>query len=215
MSLELAEITRRLSNLLRTGTISEADYTVARVRVESGGLHTDWLPWLTQRAGTDADWWAPEIGEQVLILAPGGELGSAVVLPGLYSDNHPAPASDPDLRIAKFADGAEASYHRKTGTLTVKTLGNAVIQVGGDATAEVSGKATIKTSGDISVEAGGKARIKTGGDAMVEAGGKATIKASAIDLNTGTMKGVVTGECVCAFTGAPHSMVSTTVKAGI
>ncbi|MDN4696283.1 hypothetical protein QYZ44_21395 [Vibrio parahaemolyticus] len=36
--------------------------------------------------------------------------------------------------------------------------------------------------------------------------------ADLITMNGG--KGVVQGDCICAFTGAPHSDLSTTVKAG-
>ncbi|UMT46983.1 hypothetical protein AOY90_15755 [Escherichia coli] len=42
----------------------------------------DWLQWLTHRAGRSRTWWAPSVGEQVLILAVGGELDTAFVLPG-------------------------------------------------------------------------------------------------------------------------------------
>ncbi|MEE9357245.1 hypothetical protein [Candidatus Vondammii sp. HM_W22] len=40
MSYELAEIERRLANLIRLGTVEQADYDKARVRVRSGELLT-------------------------------------------------------------------------------------------------------------------------------------------------------------------------------
>jgi hypothetical protein len=55
-------------------------------------------------------------------------------------------------------------------------------------------------------------RIIAGGDALLKSGAKATIQAVSIDLNAGGgMKGVVQGDCICAFTGAPHGHVSGTV----
>ncbi len=49
----------------------------------------------------------------------------------------------------------------------------------------------------------------------VTAGESATVEAPVINLKTetGTMAGVVTGACICQFTGNPHSDVSATVKA--
>lgn len=51
--------------------------------------------------------------------------------------------------------------------------------------------------------------------ARIQAGSKATVQAPAIELDTKTgMKGVVQGDCICAFTGAPHGHISATVVAG-
>ena len=90
------EASRRIENLLRLCTVAEVRTThPARCRVRTGQLLTDWLPWLTLRAGATAGtWWAPEPGEQCLLLSPGGDLRQGVVLPGLYSDqNHPPPGA--------------------------------------------------------------------------------------------------------------------------
>ncbi len=56
--------------MIRTGLVVETDPTpVAAVRI-IGGMCTDWLQWLTHRAGRSRTWWAaPSVGEQVLILA--------------------------------------------------------------------------------------------------------------------------------------------------
>lgn len=60
------------------------------------------------------------------------------------------------------------------------------------------------TSSDVETEAGCKWTVK--------AANEATIDAPVIKLNKGT--GVVTGECICHFTGLPHGDVSLTVLAG-
>lgn len=53
--------------------------------------------------------------------------------------------------------------------------------------------------------------------ATVNCTGKATVKASggidADGMGTGAVKGCVQGDCICAFTGAPHSHISASVKA--
>lgn len=49
---EIADLRRRLSNLLRIGTISAVNYKEAVARVKIGDLETTWLPWLL-RDGDD------------------------------------------------------------------------------------------------------------------------------------------------------------------
>lgn len=59
--------------------------------------------------------------------------------------------------------------------------------------------------------------MTTSGSITATATGSATINASGIGLKGGatTPIGVVQGNCVCAFTGAPHPQISATVKATI
>ncbi|WP_312826991.1 phage baseplate assembly protein V, partial [Escherichia coli] len=79
-------------------------------RVQSGGIQTTWLNWLTTRAGRSRTWWAPSVGEQVLLLAIGGELDTAFVLPGIFSDDNPAPSASADAWQVVFPDGAVIEY---------------------------------------------------------------------------------------------------------
>ncbi len=89
MNAQYNEILRFIRNMIRTGIIVETDLNAGRCRVQTGGMCTDWLQWLTHRAGRSRTWWAPSVGEQVLILAVGGELDTAFVLPGIYSGDNP------------------------------------------------------------------------------------------------------------------------------
>lgn len=84
------DILRLLRNLIRIGTVSAVDLDNGLCRVETGGNLTDWLNWLTCRAGRTRSWSAPSVGEQVLIFALGGELDTAFVLCGIFSDYFPA-----------------------------------------------------------------------------------------------------------------------------
>ena len=130
-SLNPTELLRRLENAVRLGTIAQVRHAApARCRVKTGENTTDWLPWMTQRAGKDRTWWAPEVGEQVLVLSPGGNMGSGVVLPGIYSDSHPQPDDDPDVSCVKFEDGASMEYNRATGELTIDVIRAIVLIVG-------------------------------------------------------------------------------------
>ncbi|EFD5316978.1 TPA: DNA-binding transcriptional regulator [Escherichia coli] len=115
----IQELARALRNMIRTGIIVETDLNAGRCRVQTGGMCTDWLQWLTCRAGRSRTWWAPSVGEQVLILAVGGELDTAFVLPGIYSGDNPAPSASADALHIRFPDGAVIEYEPETSALTV------------------------------------------------------------------------------------------------
>ena len=141
----LIELARRLANVVRPGVVAETDYALARVRVEYGGpgAVTGWLPWLAARAGGDRSWWAPEIGEQVLILAPSGELSNGIVLAGLYQSNRPAPAASSDKHLVRYSDGAEIEYDRAAHRL------RAVLPEGG--AAEITAPDGVTITGDVAI----------------------------------------------------------------
>ena len=118
----LQDVLRLLRNMIRTGVVVEIDLDDGRCRVQTGGIVTDWLQWLTARAGRSRSWWAPSVGEQVVIFAIGGELDTAFVIPGIFSDDHPAPSASADAFHITFPDGAVIEYEPETGALTVSGI---------------------------------------------------------------------------------------------
>ena len=114
-----AELSRLVANLIRIGTVSDVDYAKARIRVQIAEIRTDWVPWIEARAGTDVSWWAPEPGEQVMVLSPGGDTAQAVALPALFRAAAPPPADTADKRRVTFADGASVEYDRAAHVLTI------------------------------------------------------------------------------------------------
>ena len=123
------DLLRRLENLLRPGTVHVVDHAAARIRVASGDLLTDWLPWFERRAGTTRSWSPPTIGEQCLLLCPGGEMAAGLVLVGLYSDGHPAPVDGPDLHHAVFSDGAVIEYDQAAHALSATLPAGATVSI--------------------------------------------------------------------------------------
>lgn len=51
MNAQLTEIMRLITNLIRTGTVTEVDREKWLCRVKVGELETNWINWLTLRAG--------------------------------------------------------------------------------------------------------------------------------------------------------------------
>ncbi|WP_417329570.1 phage baseplate assembly protein V [Halomonas cupida] len=119
--MDLIELQRLIHNLIRLGTIAEVDHARARVRVQSGELLTNWLPWVEARAGATRDWDPPTEGEQVAVFSPGGDPAAGFVITGLFSDAHPAPADSSNLWRRVFPDEALIEYDHQAHRLSAVT----------------------------------------------------------------------------------------------
>ncbi|BAO20611.1 putative baseplate assembly protein V [Pseudomonas phage PPpW-3] len=197
---DATETQRILSNLIRIGKISALDETTARVKVDVAGLTTDWLPWAVARAGSTRTWSAPRIGEQVVVLSPHGDPAQGVVMPSLYQDAHPAPASSKDQETIVYPDGTSIDYNSATNTYTMTVVGNAQVTV-------ICKNATIKAATSVRLEAPSTTvtgNLAVGGALTVT--GNATISGSSLThagKNVGSTHrhtGVTTGS---GTSGAP------------
>lgn len=85
----VAELERRVSNVLRYGTIHDVEGWRVRVAwgVQSGGepALSAWVPWLTTRAGAALTWSPPSIGERCLLLSPEGDMRMGVAALAIYT----------------------------------------------------------------------------------------------------------------------------------
>lgn len=140
----LAEINRLLENLIRFGTVAEVQHVPPRVKVQTGGMLTTWLPWLAWRAGENREWDPPTVNEQVLLLSPSGQLANGVAVTGLFSDLIPANGERAGLHRRTYADGAVVEYdsvaHHLVATLpdggTTELISTGGIHIKGDITHE-------------------------------------------------------------------------------
>jgi len=144
---EITELNRRVSNLIRIGVVEQFDAANAMVRIRIGGTLTTWLAWLTHRAGDDISWHAPDIGEQVMVLAPSGELSQAVVLKGLYQNSNPPPVNDPNKHHIRYKDGAVIEYDRATHHL------KAILPAGATTELVSTGGLTIEATDGVLINA--------------------------------------------------------------
>lgn len=125
---ETADLSRRLESVVRLGTIAEIDHAAARVRVKSGGNDSNWLAWLSLRAGETREWNPPTRGEQCLVLSPGGEMAAGIVLVGIFSDAIAAPSESPDEHLRVYPDGARIHYNHATGALSATGIKTAMVK---------------------------------------------------------------------------------------
>lgn len=200
------DLQRRLANMIRRGLVHSVDFEaeppLVRVKYAEDAV-SGWLPWVAGRVGHAASWEPLKIGEPVMIFSESGEMSMGVVMPSFPSANMPMPSQDPNKHVTKYEDGTTVTYDRSAGKLTLDVVT--------DIEVIAANKVSVQCS-SADVNASDKVTVSAGGDVSVSAGGDVLADGSNIKLNGGA--GVVTGACVCPFTGSPHSDFSAVVFAG-
>ncbi len=132
-----------ISNVVQIGKIVKAEKddpkppdgsasVLVHIGGEEEGTYTrNWMPWVTARAGYDAEWWQPELNEQVVVVAPSGNLSLGIIIGTLFrgdwlsikaSDDQDAkpeaglktpPEDKQHIYRRLFADGSEVSFDKK------------------------------------------------------------------------------------------------------
>ncbi|MBU2706478.1 phage baseplate assembly protein V [Zooshikella marina] len=145
----VSQLERKLANTVIIGVISDVDYEDALVRIVSGDFISSWVPWLTTRAHHDREYWAPEVGEQVIMFSPDGELEQGVILPALYQSKFNKLANHPDIHIKQYKDNTTFVYDRKNSELKINIAENG--------TTEIVSTGGVSIKGDVYVEGNIKA----------------------------------------------------------
>ena len=151
-----AELLRLIHNLIRLGTVEHVDLASARCRVKFGEIITGWIPWISQRSGETKVWSPPTLGEQVLVLSPGGDHGCAVAICGLFSASFPAPSASSDVFLMKFPDGALLQYDYEQHHLKATIPGSAELEASDGVTikADTVIDGSLSVSGDVTFDGG-------------------------------------------------------------
>ena len=166
----VARLERLLHRTIQVGSVSDVDLGRARVRVaydrdENGRpVRTGWLRWNAGRAGATRDWNPPSIGEQVLLLAPGGDLAAAVVVGAFFQDAHPPPAGDAEKHLVAYPDGAEIDYDAASHHLRVELPAGATVALSAPGGVSVNGELTVKGDVDVSGSIEGRSVADAQGD---------------------------------------------------
>jgi phage baseplate assembly protein V len=133
MNFNLADLSRRLENIVRLGTIFDVRHSKKpHVRVKLGEIVTDWLPVFTLRAGDTKTWSPTTKGEQCIVFSPSGDLGAGAVLVGINSQHNQAPDENPDNTRTEYKDGAIFDYNHEDShyKITLPTSGKVTINIG-------------------------------------------------------------------------------------
>ncbi|WP_336286652.1 phage baseplate assembly protein V [Cronobacter dublinensis] len=165
MEYTLAEMWRRLNNLIRRGTVHSVQLRPPRVRVSFGTDPVNntehlsaWLPWYTRADAGMQEWSVPAVGCPATVLSEGGDIRNGVVLVGMITDDQTPAGDSAEVYATRYGNGA---------SVAVDTAGNAMaisLPAGGTVSVDCPGGATLK--GDLKVEgninATGEVADKTG-----------------------------------------------------
>jgi len=201
----------------RLGIVTRTDTARCRVKVRfpaRDDVESWWLDVLQLKTHRDKVYWVPDVGEHVAcFLDEHGEDG--VVAGAIYSQADPAPIDSQDKRHVLHDDGTIEEYDRRSHRWLLdltQSQGTAVVRNGAVSVVVGPEGVTVDADGDVAVTAQGDVTADAAGSVAVTAGTEATVDAPMIRHNSGT--GVVTGECICHFTGKPHGDISSVVTAG-
>ena len=192
--LNTADLQHRLSQLVALGTVVETDYEKARVKVTIGEWTSTWLPWITSRASNDISWWALEIGEQVLVISPSGDMAQGVVIGSIYQQQEEqqlisdiAVEQRQSIHRVKYQDGTTIEYDREKHLLKADVKGDVELLVEKNVTATVTGDVAMTVQGQLTATVTKSAIIKadtitleSAGDMTLKAGGNMKLNAAHI-----------------------------------
>ncbi|MBM6607932.1 phage baseplate assembly protein V [Enterobacteriaceae bacterium RIT814] len=138
MNAQMTEIMRLITNLIRTGIVTEVDREGWQCRVKTGELETNWINWLTYRAGNSRTWWCPSPGEQVVLFSLGGNLETAFALPAIYSNEFPPPSDSESADVTQYGDGGWFEYDPATGRWYIRGIKSVVVEAADSITYKTS-----------------------------------------------------------------------------
>lgn len=185
---DIAPDPARMIRMARVVAVDHGEGT-ARVAVgdpdsEEGEVESAEIPWLTGRCGKTRIWNPPSIGEQVQIFCPEGELGGAMIMGSLSSDDHPNPG-DSTRAVMQFEDDAVFAYDPEAHHADIVLPAGATLTITSDGGIAITGDVTIE--GDVTVTG----KLDASDD----------VTAAGISLKTHTHSGVQAG---ASNTGAPQ-----------
>lgn len=106
----MAEIERRMSGMVRHGTVAAVDPATQRVRLDFGPAHgaegrflSPWVPY-SQFAGALNVHTPPTVGQQFTAVSPNGDFQQAVAVPLAHSGATPSPSSAGDQNVITYGD---------------------------------------------------------------------------------------------------------------
>jgi phage baseplate assembly protein V len=134
---------------LTYGQIASVDLATGRVTVTVGDIETQPIRWFTGGSSGTRTWSRPKAGEQVMIVAPSGDIAGAVALRGLDCTAFP-PIGDPDRELVQFEDGAVLAYNPTSHKLEAILPAGATVSI--IAPGGVTLDADVRITGDLLVD---------------------------------------------------------------
>lgn len=120
-----------IGQLAGYGRIASVDLAGGYVTVRQGDTETAPIRWVMGGGGKTRVWSRPKVGEQVLVIAPEGDIAGAIALRGVHSRDFP-PIADADREMIEFEDGAIVSYDPAQHILAFALPAGATVTIDAD-----------------------------------------------------------------------------------
>lgn len=166
----LAEMWRRMNNMIRRGTVHSVQLKPPRVRVTFGTdpvnntEHvTAWLPWYTRADAGVQSWSVPAVGCPATVLSEGGDLRNGVVLVGLITDDQTPAGESGDEYVTRYGNGAGVSYSTTENAMAISLPGGGKLSVVSPGGVHIEGDVNINgglTATTVSDEKGSMQEIR-------------------------------------------------------
>ena len=122
LEMTVAYMQRQFNNFIRFGYIedeNDINYAKQSVRVKiAPSCKTGWLKFTSDKAGKVLEWNPPEVGENVIIICPYGEIPQGIVIKSFFSKPFPIPeaSAKPSLKVG---DKIKVTYDQESGKITL------------------------------------------------------------------------------------------------
>ncbi len=133
------------------GTIFDYNPASGLYRVADGeGWESGWMPLKVAKAGGDVFYAPLDIGEQVIVECPAGDLSQGVIAGSFYSEASPPPSASPDKMMMKFKNGTVIEHDRAGDNLDIKLPSGGTININANGGTSWIGDINIK--GNVSID---------------------------------------------------------------
>lgn len=187
MTRQLAQQATQGAASTRVGLITSYDPNTysAKVMLQPENVETGWLPITSAWIGNNWGLFMPPTsGDMVEVQFQEDGMSAGFICGRFYNDSErPLQVNSGEFWLV-HKSGSCLKFHND-GTVEIVSNSHLTATVGGNMTATVQGNVEFDAQGTVTHKGGGQ----------------------------GSAGGVVQADCVCAFTGAPHVMISATVKA--
>ena len=125
---ELAELKRKLNNLVTIAQVTQVNPETARIKVSIGSsFESDSLPVLSERASSgDKCVWLPEKGDQVLVIALNGDINSGFVVGSISKTSE---SQNKLSKFTSFSNGTYFDYDKEKNFLDVSLADGALFKL--------------------------------------------------------------------------------------
>lgn len=149
MQADIAGLKHMIGAMQRFGTVEDVDHDKRRMRMvlseENGEKYlSPWRPW-AELAGGEKSWRPPTKGQQMMLVAPNGDLRQALAIPMTFSNENSAPSNDAGTRILSQFGDAKMFFDGDGGRAELKAPRVDIGGGGGRKTARVDDLVHVKT----------------------------------------------------------------------